>query len=328
MKLILHIGNHKCGSTSIQHALLANRDTLLNASILYPNSGLIGCAHHHLPFSVRGQPTGFKTNDHPKSFEFFIQQIINEAKENDIDTIVVSSEEFMAFSIENIDAIKKYLVNFDSIVIIAYLRNQVDLIESAYKFNVLWEATCETISFEERIHNAVNRKYHEYDKRLEYWSRVHSNTEIVAKDFHQEIKNSLINSFFNEIDFITSPSDNSPSTTEKMNPSLTRLGTLLLRDNNKIPSLHSRKAIIQIIKKLENSQIINRKHKLYTLGTFNKISDRFSDSNQRLYDSFGVDLNESILNLDISLCMGEEYMRADQAILAKYRATRNITEIA
>ena len=40
IRVILHAGMHKTGSSALQNSLYAHRDPLLNAGILYPTAGL------------------------------------------------------------------------------------------------------------------------------------------------------------------------------------------------------------------------------------------------------------------------------------------------
>lgn len=51
--LVLHIGRHKCGSTSLQHFLQCNTETLRNFGIVYPRTGRDRHAHHQLSDRMR-----------------------------------------------------------------------------------------------------------------------------------------------------------------------------------------------------------------------------------------------------------------------------------
>ena len=57
-RLILHIGTHKTGTTGIQRFCAVNRETLLQAGILYPSYALIGerehYAHHRVAHGLSG----------------------------------------------------------------------------------------------------------------------------------------------------------------------------------------------------------------------------------------------------------------------------------
>lgn len=51
MRLVLHIGNHKTGSTAIQTALSNSYKHLVSNGILYPKAGRARNAHHNLVLS-------------------------------------------------------------------------------------------------------------------------------------------------------------------------------------------------------------------------------------------------------------------------------------
>lgn len=308
MKLIMHIGGHKSGSTTIQSGLKKNHKNLVEQRILYPTTALTICAHHNIPFSVKRQKIGFITKNGPESLEYYTNEMIKEAKVAEVETVVISSEEFITFSDSDIKSITSFLEIFDNVKVIAYLRNQIDLIESAYKFNVLWDATKETIPFKEYLSNNLHSKYHEYEKRLEPWMSAHANTDVVVKNFHDEIEKGLLENFIKEIG-IGSVS-NFLKDDEVVNPSLSRVGTLILRANNR-ESKYQRDALIKKIKALESSKFSNIKERLYTVEQLKETVERFFKSNKKLNDLFGVDLNASMSKIDSSLCYGEEYTDSD-----------------
>lgn len=61
MRMILHIGTHKTGTTSIQKFCARNRQRLRTGGLWYPDYDLIGreghYAHHHLANAIAGLPT-------------------------------------------------------------------------------------------------------------------------------------------------------------------------------------------------------------------------------------------------------------------------------
>jgi hypothetical protein len=61
MRIILHIGTHKTGTTSIQKFCARNRERLRSGGLWYPDYDLIGkeshYAHHHLANAIAGLPT-------------------------------------------------------------------------------------------------------------------------------------------------------------------------------------------------------------------------------------------------------------------------------
>lgn len=314
MKLVIHIGNHKAGSSTIQTGLLDNRETLLKKGVLYPKIALNTCAHHNLPFSMIGQASGFKSKEKPKSLVLYRDEIINEATRYKADIVVVSSEEFMKFKAKDISEFSRFTNLFDSVEVVVYLRNHIDLIESAYKFRILWEATSETISFKQHLQENLISDYHDYDKRIEPWLMLHNNLTVVVKDFQSEIKKGLLANFIKGIGV----TDDLELTTSDavINSSLTRLGTLLLRQNNRKP-IYDRDKLIEKIRFMELQNPMLKKELLYTPEQFNQTVERFYRCNQNLQDCFDIVLNQSINRLDTSSCLGESYTDMDKLRLSE-----------
>ena len=84
--LIIHIGEHKTGSTSIQDFLKRNSTALLsrpNINILYPQSGLFHSAHHLLAYAVQpeisnaGAGRELGVSSHRKDWQDLRQEILD-----------------------------------------------------------------------------------------------------------------------------------------------------------------------------------------------------------------------------------------------------------
>ncbi len=93
MRLLLHIGTHKTGTTSVQMFCARNRDTLRRQGIWYPDYDLIGrqgyFAHHHLAHALAGLPTSRGTR--PEAFEFLAAIRAQAAPD---ETVLISAEPF------------------------------------------------------------------------------------------------------------------------------------------------------------------------------------------------------------------------------------------
>lgn len=88
-RLILHIGNRKVGSTSLQHILSKNPDALAAAGLYYPRMGRgqTGEAHHNIAYQFSEQ-YGARLN----AGRGLLQDIIAEAEAQPLQTIVISTE--------------------------------------------------------------------------------------------------------------------------------------------------------------------------------------------------------------------------------------------
>lgn len=93
MRLLLHIGTHKTGTTSVQMFCARNRGTLRRQGLWYPDYDLIGrqghFAHHHLAHAIAGLPTS--RGNRPEAFEF-LSAIRAQAAHDE--TVLISAEPF------------------------------------------------------------------------------------------------------------------------------------------------------------------------------------------------------------------------------------------
>ena len=137
-KLMLHIGQSKTATTSIQNLLAHAEESLKKESIYYPKVGLIGTAHFGVseyylkPKKERTLVTRLLTPLKTKPPE---QTLIEKIKENfeasGCDTLVLSSEMFEAFSKKHIEQLIHDFSEYD-IVAICILRGRLRWLNSMY----------------------------------------------------------------------------------------------------------------------------------------------------------------------------------------------------
>lgn len=128
--LILHIGSPKTGTSSIQSALINNKELLSKNGYHY-----LEClqwhdgAHHELGFAIRDKVYGEKKF----SMEDSIKKIKNEIQSIESKTVIISSEILFYDVRENENNIKKLVNLFKDITLVVYLREPFDYLESLYK---------------------------------------------------------------------------------------------------------------------------------------------------------------------------------------------------
>lgn len=128
-RLIIHLGQHKTGSTSIQQSLLKLER---ESSTLYPTTGLRGCGHAQLAEDLRRL----------KVFDIAtpsLQDLINEINTSGCKNVVLSSEFFSSSNEMIFDEVltRRCLANLSNIstrykecVVIYYIRDQASSIIS------------------------------------------------------------------------------------------------------------------------------------------------------------------------------------------------------
>jgi SAM-dependent methyltransferase len=135
VKILLHIGWHKTGSTAIQQFLHANRAAILERTgTLYPRAGIHTVAHHLAAWSLHepldnpwAREIGF--NGTP---EQVFGEIFEEARQAGARAIILSSEVFCSISRYRISRLAEMLAGHE-VRVVAYLRRQDEYVESAYK---------------------------------------------------------------------------------------------------------------------------------------------------------------------------------------------------
>lgn len=124
MKLYLHIGIHKTGTSSIQASLRQNRQILNDHGVIFPIYGDNGTSGHSQAVTALA---GF--NGNIEEFDLF-----RELQSSGCHTAILSSENFSHLRSKSINTISELLATFfDSISVIVYLRRQDYWLESVYK---------------------------------------------------------------------------------------------------------------------------------------------------------------------------------------------------
>ena len=86
-KLVIHIGQHKTGSTFIQQSLLHSSQQE-DANFLYPHAGRVGSGHHLVADILAASDTKRKMD--------YVSELYNESEKSDLKTVIISSEYFSA----------------------------------------------------------------------------------------------------------------------------------------------------------------------------------------------------------------------------------------
>jgi len=122
-KVILHIGVHKTGSTSVQAWAIANASALKRAGVYYPEMGRNPDGNHsELAWSVA---------DDPRSSVKVFQQMLEEIEQSDQPVVFISGEEFEYLQPHSIASLKSALEAFDVRIVLS-LRPQHEIIRSQY----------------------------------------------------------------------------------------------------------------------------------------------------------------------------------------------------
>lgn len=283
MKLILHIGQQKTGSTVLQNYLRKSQVSLQAEGFLYPQSLGIHKQNKLLSEFDSLTPDGTLY----KTFKNEIQESSN------VHTVICSEENLFSIPEFKIERIYNFLSRlFDSIQIVAYLRKQDDHFLSIYQQSVRGS---ETATIKEVLDKKINGPKYNYHAIISRWQKVFHNAEVTARAYGLLINNDIIDDFnfilglkrYNEqieTDFaITNKSFDAESI------ELIRLFNLLESENKLILPHHRKRALRIFLKhKPRNKKFILAdadRHKIWqlTLNNNQKLCDEFIKEGQKKY---------------------------------------------
>lgn len=127
-RILLHIGRHKTGTTSLQAFFTRNRERLLEQGIYYPQTGIRNGGHHLVaePFPMR-RLNQLRARYSPEQHEL-VQALRDEIDSAPADTILISSEAFQNMG-------PKYAQRIFAgyqVEVVLYLRDQLSYFVSSY----------------------------------------------------------------------------------------------------------------------------------------------------------------------------------------------------
>jgi len=193
MKIYLHIGTEKTGTTSIQSFLADNRDELRKHKIMY--SKALGDPNN-IRLSIALQNTNkiddsrihskITTKESILNFEKELKQNLKEeiiAEKPDI--LIISSEHLSSRmnEQEEVDRLKDFLSEFsDDISVVLYLRRQDKFFESLYS-TAIKKGNILDFSFPEKGHE---RQDFHYNKMLKLWENTFGIENIKVNLFEKD----------------------------------------------------------------------------------------------------------------------------------------------
>ena len=305
MRVLLHIGQSKTGTSAIQAFLTLNRETLAKNGILYPAINVSGMsldlgAHNAVADALLG-----KSRFPHLSAEEYFEHFYAEAKKINATTLLLSGEHFfygepriwdVANEDEYFSIYKKKLMKLSTFLvgheleILIYLRPQLDWLSSAVGQTVRING----LISDKVLYENDQKFFHmmkpllRYAKLIEYWNEIlkPSDFKAIPYDRNTLYKNSSIADFLkrtglDNIDF--SHADENI----QVNESLTREYIEVKKILNLTPkSKNSERVIIRCLEKLS---ALSDQTKQYALDpvTAKAVVEFSVSENQRLNELFG-----------------------------------------
>jgi len=286
-KLIVHIGPHKTGTTSIQRALDRDYERLKDVGILFPRAGRTRNGktlhlHHPLILSLVGELS--RHGEAPPQHSKIISELRAEIQEAEPHSIIISSEilarEYLSSQVyRDLQSIFPKAER----VWVAYLRKQDDLAMSRYAEHI----KVGILSWPDGIRHVTRPENLDHRLRLERLAYAVGDDKIMPVSFDAR-KRDLMDSFF-EAGGITPPEPTPEATRD--NTSLPWRTLYFLRYANAMPGplrRISRRAIRGLSRRVEGSKargMLNAKHPL-TEHQAKEIRNRYAASNRWVEETY------------------------------------------
>lgn len=179
MKLILHIGTHKTGTTAIQRFLSQNRSQLLDIGYYYPKYSDVfpGKADHYAHIDIAKGLMGQSKILSVEESKEFLGKVTSSAKERGASTIVISAESFIRGmagtsskkwnQIESFIKIVKSCITAEDVEVTMTIRSLASYLTSLYNEHVkVTGYSKDIISFHSEFRERFN-----YPLLIEKWSK-------------------------------------------------------------------------------------------------------------------------------------------------------------
>ncbi|MEE1672811.1 hypothetical protein SNR37_002221 [Agarivorans aestuarii] len=179
-KLIIHIGTHKTGTTTIQHQLYNSRDALLSNGILYPTyAEFLNKKDHYAHLDIAKAIMNESKVLSLKDVKTFFDNVYSYSVSHNIGTVIISAEPFYRGKLVTGDGeywegrllfIEKLrsLIPFEDIELALVFRRQDNYLESLYNEHI------KVTRYSKDIFSFYSDFSHRFDykRQIEVWRKV------------------------------------------------------------------------------------------------------------------------------------------------------------
>ena len=177
MKIIIHIGPHKTGTTAIQKCLLESSEFLSSKGIFYPDMDIIQYGHHSLAIKVR--------NRLYSDADLYIKSMIRNSESMNSNTILLSSEIFSTLRGNNLKKLHE-LIKHLNVEIVYNQRNPIRQIYSWWQEEVKHGLREQfPLYLVERILQERRSHLIRPDTILKRWSNLFGRENIKCLKYHE-----------------------------------------------------------------------------------------------------------------------------------------------
>ena len=312
--LVLHLGDSRTGSTSIQAALSGSRPLLAQNGVLYPETGIHYKSHHLFAKAIHGGSGIAPEIAHAPTFTLLLEQLRNEIQRSNCETVVMSSDLFskifkLGYSAGAEVRLEQLFSVFREVRVILFVRHQALTRESAYRFFVMWPERSHTGDFRDPVKldqtgemqkkPTENRDEVSSFKRMKNHSQdplgvecsylsVRPDLDFQYVSFHEAKSNGLlVKTFFDRAGISSCYSGE-----VKTNDSLSRQGTLavLMWNRGLVPATMRRDEFVDWAR----LTFPEKYESLYNEEYFSQLSQQYMVNNEKLLERTGIALNHEL----------------------------------
>lgn len=292
MKLILHIGSPKTGTTTLQNSLYGNHDQLIKNKVLYPrlknrkNHNSLSLLYRNNPPTREFMQNGLKT---PEEYKTEADNIFNTIKRKiDIHSpnYVVLSGEYFFFKLNEdqiADLQNRLSAIFDEIKVVCYLRDPVDYY-SSFSLQVL------KASYE--LRGPFSPTYKEilssYSTGFDIDARRFNRKSLIGAD----IVSDFIDTYIPALNGIIQSSRSNETISANSLALISQYRKTFHTDENDIFNPQSQK-LYQIFQKIEKEADLYEKPQLHS-WVKDYIYSQFIDDNTYLHQNHGINFMDGI----------------------------------
>ena len=202
MKLVLHVGIHKTGTSAIQAFCKANHAALVERGILYPSTGLLELPVTSTPTSEAGH-RGFHdvlVTPMNQNSEAMLDDIAREVQGYDnIHTVLISCETFSAPRVKISNSVPQSLERyFSETQVLMYLRRQDEWASSFYREVLCWPGRRMSKSFQQ-FRKSFLVEWLNFQNRVEKWADVFGDENLAIKSYDDRANKNIIVDFFGHL---------------------------------------------------------------------------------------------------------------------------------
>lgn len=199
MKLYLHVGSHKTGTTAIQHFAAAHRGELAARGLLYPGFDLVGNRpqRSHLPLVRALHAPGSAENVRAEQVPEFLDQVRRRSEDLGLD-VLLSAESLYRVNRstrERLIGLLRSRLPEHEVVPVAVLRRQDDLADSLYRNYVRAETTPYRVPPAWEDYLAERPKLFRYDLTVRGLEDI-AGHEALVLPYDRATKRQIIPAFF------------------------------------------------------------------------------------------------------------------------------------